>query len=665
MTAEISMSSTDLLEQTEERAAPPSDAREFYHTGRLLLGVRAVTGGSVLLLLASVFTGGPALISLAALALTGAAVGALLDVQRRAAFTPDHIEVGAADMTIVRGGRRVATMPWHEVARVEHNVARMRIVLARRAGGAVNVDSDIGDVAGFMALVTEHIDATRRGDGANDLLARVKRPATFHRSNEVWLAAAALIAASIVAGLLLWPAALVLALFATPVLVWLWAMHPGSVEVDDSGVWIVRPFARRVIPFRAIDDVQLDSSGVLPECCVRIEHQEEGTITLRSFGAAALPMFDAIAAARRAQRTPQQAGSATHRRRTRFSALRLTAGLAAALLAVTWATVLTGVPLRTAARTGNAELLRIALLAGSPRNAADGNGLTALHHAAMRDDVAIIERLVHAGASVRAVSRPEGNTPLHNAARAGATDAIAALVAAGSNVDARNAHGRTPLAHALLGGTTPDPAVARALLDAGADPDQPDLAGRTALHHAAANGFVAWIELFGRAGTAANARDNDDLTPLHLAVLQRRTTVIAPLRTAGADIDASGPRGRTPLAEAASHLETPVALVDQLLIAHARADIADNDGWNAAQLAAAINNAPALELFARRRVNLDATAGSVPPALHIAIRRHNVDAVRALLRGGASPRRSFDGKSGYDVANEARNPTILALVRMR
>jgi ankyrin repeat protein len=72
-----------------------------------------------------------------------------------------------------------------------------------------------------------------------------------------------------------------------------------------------------------------------------------------------------------------------------------------------------------------------------------------------------------------------------------------------------------------------------------------------------------------------------------------------------------------------------------------------------------------LELFARRRARLDATDGRIAPALWIAAESGNIDAARALLRGGASPRLRWDGRSPLDIARARRNARLLALMQMR
>ena len=61
---------------------------------------------------------------------------------------------------------------------------------------------------------------------------------------------------------------------------------------------------------------------------------------------------------------------------------------------------------------------------------------TALHVAAVADDVALASALLEGGAQTE-LRDAEGRTPLHRAARNGATHVVHALLAAGAAVDAR------------------------------------------------------------------------------------------------------------------------------------------------------------------------------------------------------------------------------------
>ena len=135
--------------------------------------------------------------------------------------------------------------------------------------------------------------------------------------------------------------------------------------------------------------------------------------------------------------------------------------------------------------------------------------------AALRGDLAEVERLLKAGADVNAKDK-DGVTPLHWAA------------------------------------TNPTPAVLEVLLKAGADVNAEDNDGRTPLHAAAANNpSPAVIEVLLKAGAKVNANSNRVSTPLHWAAANNPSpAVLEVLRKAGADPRAIDKDGKTPHAVA-------------------------------------------------------------------------------------------------------------------
>src|ERR1041385_8896856 len=82
-------------------------------------------------------------------------------------------------------------------------------------------------------------------------------------------------------------------------------------------------------------------------------------------------------------------------------------------------------------RTAVANLLRQA----ADVNAAQADGMTALHWAALNDDAALAETLLYAGANVKATTRLNAYTPLLLAAKDGRAAVIDPLVKAGADVN--------------------------------------------------------------------------------------------------------------------------------------------------------------------------------------------------------------------------------------
>jgi ankyrin repeat protein len=159
-------------------------------------------------------------------------------------------------------------------------------------------------------------------------------------------------------------------------------------------------------------------------------------------------------------------------------------------------------PVAEAAMRGDAKTVRHLLERGTDVNAAQGDGMTALHWAADRGDVEMARMLVYAGAGLEAATRMAEYTPLHLASRAG--------------------HG----------------AAVRALLEAGSDPATATGSGEaTALHLAAAAGDAATISALIEFGADVNAREQRaEQTPLIFAAAQNRVQAIEALLAGGADL---------------------------------------------------------------------------------------------------------------------------------
>ena len=160
-------------------------------------------------------------------------------------------------------------------------------------------------------------------------------------------------------------------------------------------------------------------------------------------------------------------------------------------------------PLADAAMRGDLEAVRSLLDSGADVNAAQGDGMSALHWAATRGDFEIAELLIAAGADVAAASRIGSYTPLHMASKGGHAAIAKALIEAGADVTVRTTNSEvTPLhlAAASRGGE----AVVAVLLEHGADPNALEVAaGQTPLMFAAANNRAASVRALLNGGATA------------------------------------------------------------------------------------------------------------------------------------------------------------------
>ncbi len=182
------------------------------------------------------------------------------------------------------------------------------------------------------------------------------------------------------------------------------------------------------------------------------------------------------------------------------------------------------------------------LLAASPDpdavNAAQVDGMTALHWAVYHDLPELAQRLLDAGADASAANR-YGVIPLSLACANGNFGIVEALLAAGADPNAVLAGGETVFMTAARTGRIE---VVEALYEAGADVHfREPSRGQTALMWAAAEGNLEVVELLLEVGADPNATLDSGFTPLLFAVREGRIEVMEALLRAGVDVNAPTP----------------------------------------------------------------------------------------------------------------------------
>ena len=142
-----------------------------------------------------------------------------------------------------------------------------------------------------------------------------------------------------------------------------------------------------------------------------------------------------------------------------------------------------GTDVADAAKARDAAAVKALLKQGADVNAAQGDGMTALHWAAANGDAALTQMLLSAGANIRATTRLGGITPLLMASQSGHAQVVAALLAAGAAANSSTGTGATALMLAARSGNTET--VTR-LIENGADINAKEKGfGQTALMVAA------------------------------------------------------------------------------------------------------------------------------------------------------------------------------------
>jgi ankyrin repeat protein len=152
--------------------------------------------------------------------------------------------------------------------------------------------------------------------------------------------------------------------------------------------------------------------------------------------------------------------------------------------------------LADAAMQGDRDGVRALLQKHADVNEAQGDGMTALHWAAAKDDPEMAKLLIAAGANVKAANRVNAITPLSLACGNGSAAMIAILLQAGADPNAATADGATPLMTAAASGSAD---AVEILLKHGAQVNAKESArGQTALMFAAAKNRAAAIQVLLR-----------------------------------------------------------------------------------------------------------------------------------------------------------------------
>jgi ankyrin repeat protein len=173
-------------------------------------------------------------------------------------------------------------------------------------------------------------------------------------------------------------------------------------------------------------------------------------------------------------------------------------------------------------------------------NAAEPDGMTPLHQAALDDDADSVRRLLARGGNAKAENR-YGVTPLSLACTKGNEVIVRALLSAGADANTALRGGETALMTAArVGRVRP----VKALLDAGAKVDAQDRKGQTAIMWAAADGQAQVVELLIKAGADPKARLKSGFTPMLFAAREGRLDVVRTLLKAGVKPDEAIPAGQ-------------------------------------------------------------------------------------------------------------------------
>jgi len=258
----------------------------------------------------------------------------------------------------------------------------------------------------------------------------------------------------------------------------------------------------------------------------------------------------------------------------------------------------------------------------------------------------MMELLIAAGARVRHRDKA-GSSAMDEAAIRGMMNSVQFLAWNGAEIDEPNPYtGATPLNEAACRG---DAAVVTFLLKNGANPARRDSTGATPLENSVRLRRADAVRALLALDAGASGRESGLLDEV---VLRGDIESVRMLTEGGADVDARGVTGATPLDDAALKGHTEIA---RILLDHGAKVNARND-WGATPLhdAALGGNARVAELLIDRGADVNAReseSGSTP--LYSAAAMGHAEMAQLLLEHGADP--GIANKEGKNAVRAAKD----------
>ena len=279
-----------------------------------------------------------------------------------------------------------------------------------------------------------------------------------------------------------------------------------------------------------------------------------------------------------------------------------------------------------AARKGHSETLTFLLEKGMKPDLADEQGYTPLLDAALGGNVAEIERLVEAGANIRAVT-DSGAGIVMLALQSLKPDVVTLAMDKGAPTDGTDPRGRTALELAVSNGFTD---IARRLISDTDDVNKPlNAAGATLFLEAVRSGHLAMVELMLDHGADIKAKDLYGSTALMTAASTGNALVVKYLLKTGADIKPSDNSGASALMRAA--IGNHDNIIDILLTAGAEIEHKNNEGMTALIHATQLELLEAVQTLLDNGADINATDNYGKTSRDIAARKGN-DALTMILQ---------------------------------
>ncbi|XP_076812155.1 uncharacterized protein LOC143459076 isoform X2 [Clavelina lepadiformis] len=290
----------------------------------------------------------------------------------------------------------------------------------------------------------------------------------------------------------------------------------------------------------------------------------------------------------------------------------------------------------------NVTVLEYLISTGAHANDKDFYGLTALHHASLRGNVACVKKLLECrGISIEATDKQQ-MTPLHIAAVYGHVDVAKILISSGANIVCKDDDNGTPLQFAAAEGNLEIVELILRQCEKYSHLnvldmiDEKDNDGNTPLHLGVDNGHLNITKhiierclSYGHPSTL-NCRRNNRETPLHLASRHGHFEIVKILLEKGAKLNCRDEGLQTPLMVASQFNHHNV--VKFLIECGANIELHDADNFTALLLAASYGHAETISVLLENRANIMAVDKNDKSVIFQCAEDDRVDALQELLK---------------------------------
>ncbi|XP_055531768.1 uncharacterized protein LOC129722390 [Wyeomyia smithii] len=269
------------------------------------------------------------------------------------------------------------------------------------------------------------------------------------------------------------------------------------------------------------------------------------------------------------------------------------------------------------------------LLTKNPNlEAADFDGLTALHLAVKSDHLQIVTQLIAAGARINARGGFE-QTALHLAVKTGRVAILQRLLEAGADTNVTT-DGYTALMLAIYWEKTE---AANWLLTKTTNINAVGSDGKTTLYLAAEKGFIDIMQKLLKAGADVNANSCEGYTALMIALYFGHIDAAEWLLSKTATVNAVNSVGKTALYYAVKIGH--IGIIQRLLEAGADVDTTLGEGFTVLMIAISLKHTEVATYLLSKTRNINAACGDGNTALHYAAKKGQIQIIQQLIQRGA------------------------------